>query len=86
MFLWMRCCGRLNGIMPTVPQGSFEQTEFQNRLDCRIRRCRNLRLKQLFGRADLIQLSQSNPTFHSSQRETCRRSEYRFCPIEDGIA
>jgi hypothetical protein len=87
MFTWMRSCGCLNGIMPTAPRSSFEQTEFQNHLDCRIRRCRNLRPKPPFRRSDLIQLFQSNPTFHIvSQRRSYRRSEYRFCPIEDGIA
>ena len=86
IFLWMRCCGRLNGTMRTVLRGSFEQTEFRNRLDSRIRRGRNLRLKQLLCRADLIQLSQSNRKFRNSQRKSCRRAQYRFCPIEHGIA
>jgi hypothetical protein len=31
----------------------------------------------MFRRANLIQLSQSNRTFHSSQRKGCRRSQKR---------
>jgi hypothetical protein len=67
IFLWMRCCGRLNGTMRTVLRGSFEQTEFRNRLDCRIRRGLNFRLALMFRRANLIQLPRSNRAFHNSQ-------------------
>jgi hypothetical protein len=57
--------------MRTVPRNYFEQREFLNRPDCRIRRVRNLRLEQKVRRANLIHLSQSNQT---------------VCPIEDRIA
>jgi len=38
----MGICGdRLSGITRTMPRGTFEQTEFPNRLDCVNCRCRN---------------------------------------------
>ena len=47
----MRSFGCLNGITYAMPRGSFDRTESLNHLDCR-----DLRLEQIFRRANLIQL------------------------------
>jgi hypothetical protein len=47
----MRSFERLNGVTRTLPRGSFDRTESLNHLDCR-----DLRLKQMFRRANMIQL------------------------------
>jgi hypothetical protein len=54
--------------MRTVPRDFFERTEFLNHLECRIRRGRNLQVKSMSRRANLIQLSRSNRTMHDSEK------------------
>jgi hypothetical protein len=44
-----------NGITRTLPRGYFDRTESLNHLDCR-----DLRLKQMFRRANLIQPESQN--------------------------
>jgi hypothetical protein len=47
----MRSFGCLNGVTYAMPRGSFDRTESLNHLDCQ-----DLRLGQMFRRANLIQL------------------------------
>jgi hypothetical protein len=51
----MRSFERSNGITRTLPRGYFDRAESLNHLDCR-----DLRLKQMFRRANLIQPESRN--------------------------
>jgi hypothetical protein len=68
----MRFCESLNGITRTMPRGSFEQTEFLNRLDCRNRGYSNPRLWKMLRRTNLIQRSQNDRAFHVRRKAAPR--------------